>query len=67
MERHGEEVHIATDEARGGSSENVVRWVLGFSLLGAILLLSAIWMFGAARHDQPAADPATGIQRSDRD
>lgn len=51
MERHGEEVHIKTDEARGGSTPNIMRWVLGISLAGAIVLLSAIWIFGAATSD----------------
>ena len=48
MERQGEEVHFETDEARGASSPNIVRWVLGISLFAAIALLSAIWIFGAA-------------------
>ena len=48
MERQGDEVHIETDEARGGSSPNIVRWVLGISLFAAIILLSVIWMAGAA-------------------
>jgi hypothetical protein len=48
MERRGDEVHIETDEARGGSTPNIVRWVLGVSLLAAIVLLSIIWMTGAA-------------------
>jgi hypothetical protein len=48
MERQGEEVHFETDEARGASTPNIVRWVLGISLVAAILLMSAIWIFGAA-------------------
>lgn len=48
MERQGDEVHIETDEARGGSSPNIVRWVLGISLFAAIALLSVIWIAGAA-------------------
>lgn len=32
MERHGEEVHIETDEARGGSTPHIVRYVLVISL-----------------------------------
>ena len=41
-------VHRTSDEARGGSTPNTVRWVLGISLAAAIIALSAIWMFGAA-------------------
>src|SRR5687768_6558226 len=48
MERQGEEVHFETDEARGASTPNIVRWILGISLVAAIALLSAIWIFGAA-------------------
>lgn len=48
MERQGDEVHFETDEARGASSPNIVRWVLGISLFAAIALLSVIWITGAA-------------------
>jgi hypothetical protein len=44
----GGEHHTETDEARGGSTPHVVRWVLGISLAAAVILLSAIWMIGAA-------------------
>ncbi|MCB2059857.1 MAG: hypothetical protein R3E09_05745 [Novosphingobium sp.] len=55
MERHGEEVHVSTDEARSGSTPHVVRYVLGFSTLLVIALLSGIWIIGAinAPQDQP--------------
>lgn len=52
MHTEGNEVHTETDEARAGSTPNIVRWVLAISLLAAILLLSAIWMFGAATTDE---------------
>jgi hypothetical protein len=48
MERQGDEVHFETDEARGASSPNIVRWVLAISLFAAIALLSVIWITGAA-------------------
>ena len=41
-------VHRTADEARGGSTPNIMRWVLGISLAAAILAMSAIWIFGAA-------------------
>ena len=47
MERLGDEVHVETDEVRGGSTPHIVRWVLGISLFLAIVLLSAAWMTGA--------------------
>lgn len=51
MERRGDETHLDTDEARGGESTGVMRWVLAISLLLAIGLLSAIWIFGAWTQD----------------
>ncbi|WP_114521675.1 hypothetical protein [Altererythrobacter sp. ZODW24] len=47
MEKHGDEVHIETDEARGGESQGTMRWVLGVGLFLAIALLSIIWITGA--------------------
>ena len=52
MERQGDEVHIETDEARGASSPNIVRWVLAISLFAAIVLMSVIWITGAATRDE---------------
>jgi hypothetical protein len=49
MQRQGDETHFETDEARGASSPNIVRWVLGISLFAAIALLSVIWISGAAK------------------
>jgi hypothetical protein len=48
MERRGDEVHVETTEASGGSKEGVVRWVLIIGTLLAIVFLSAIWITGAA-------------------
>jgi hypothetical protein len=47
IERQGNETHITTEEARGGRSNHVVRWVLGISLLLAIVALTIIWVTGA--------------------
>ena len=56
MEQHGDEIHFETDEARGGATTNVMRWVLGVSVLLAIVLLSAIWITGALSHkDYPSS------------
>ena len=59
MERHGEEVHVNTEDARGGSTPNIVRYVLVISLLLAIVALSAIWMTGA--FNAPQDRPGDGI------
>ena len=47
MHREGEEVHIDTDEARGGETTGVMRYVLGISLLLAVIALSIVWIIPA--------------------
>jgi hypothetical protein len=47
MHREGEEIHITTEEARGGVTGHGVRYVLGFGLATAIVALSAIWILRA--------------------
>lgn len=47
MERHGEETHINSTEASGGVKNHGVRYVLMFSLVLAIALLSVIWITGS--------------------
>ena len=51
MHREGEEVHIETDEARGGSTPHVLRYVLGISLVLAIAAMSLVWIVGASTRD----------------
>ncbi|WP_336987187.1 hypothetical protein [Altererythrobacter aquiaggeris] len=58
MERKGDEVHLETDEARGGESQGTMRWVLGVGLFLAIALLSIIWITGALTQD-PVESEAT--------
>ena len=64
MEREGEEVHVTTDEARSGSTPHIVRYVLGISLVLAVVALSLIWIIPAMHtpttpvpHESPAASP----------
>lgn len=52
MERQGEEVHLTTNEARGGRTGTGVKTMLIVSLLLVIVALSAIWIFGAWRSAQ---------------
>ena len=52
MEGDGNEPHFETDEARGGSTPNIVRWILLVSLFAAIALLSIIWITGAATQSE---------------
>jgi len=73
MERQGDEVHVETDDARGGSTPNVVRWVLAISLFSAIALLSVIWITGAVTQSEAdryvtvpdPADDRSGLEATD--
>jgi hypothetical protein len=57
MERHGDEIHVTTEEARSGSTPHIVRYVLGISLALAIAAMSAIWITGALdRQKYPSPD-----------
>ncbi len=61
MHKHGDEVHIDDTEASGGSKEGVVRWILIAGTLLAIVLLSVIWITGAATQDDVESEvTATG-------
>ena len=47
MQPDNQQLHIQTDEARGASSPNIVRWVLGISLVLAVVAMSVIWIIPA--------------------
>ena len=47
MTDNDQQLHIETNDARGGQSPNIVRWVLGASLLLAIIAMSVIWIIPA--------------------
>ena len=53
MERHGDEAHLTTTEASGGSTPHIVRYVLVISLFLAIAAMTLIWVTGALTSDQP--------------
>src|SRR5690348_13494035 len=52
MQVNGDQIHETGEEARAGETPHVVRWVLIFGLLGAIVLLTIIWVTGALSSDQ---------------
>ena len=52
MHRHGEEVDLTTDEARGGSTPHIVRYVLLISLFLAAAAMTIAWVSGALSADQ---------------
>jgi hypothetical protein len=47
MKREGDQVVLNTEEASGGTTPHIVRYILAISLLLAILALSAVWITGA--------------------
>jgi hypothetical protein len=66
MQTQGDEVHVDVDEARAGATPNVTRWVLTFGLIGAIVLLTAIWVIGAWSSDQHTQTVGAEIQASQK-
>lgn len=68
MARHDDETKIGTNEARGGSNEGVVRWVLIIGLLLAVVLLSIVWITGAATQgDVESEATASGRIEAEQD
>ena len=47
MERHGEEVELSATEARGGIKTRHMRYVLGISLLLAVIAMTLVWIIPA--------------------
>ena len=62
MDQRGDEVHTSSTEATGASREGVVRWVLIIGLLLVVVLLSVIWMGGAAMQGD-GADSHPNVSR----
>jgi len=62
MHKEGDRVHIEVDEARGGSTPHIVRYVLGASLALVIVALSAIWITGALSTDGREQPVETGAE-----
>ena len=47
MHREGDEVHLNEEKTSGASKPHIVRYVLGVSLLLAVVLMSAVWIIGS--------------------
>jgi hypothetical protein len=47
MHIEGDEIHVSSEEASGGTQPKVLRYMLAVSLFLAIVTLSAIWMTGS--------------------
>jgi hypothetical protein len=50
MHKDGDQIDVTEEEASGGVKNHGVRYVLGGSLLLAIILLSLMWMTGAVNN-----------------
>lgn len=47
MERHGEEVQMSKEEARGGQTKHHVRYILIISTILAAAAMTIAWVSGA--------------------
>ena len=47
MEDRDGEIHVDTNEARGATSPNILRWMLAIGLLLAIVAMSLAWIIPA--------------------
>jgi len=58
METQGREIHIDSDKARAGSTNHVVRYVLGIGLALVVLAFAVIVIVGAsgANHENNGVD-----------
>lgn len=62
MQRHGDEVDLTTDEARGGSTPHIVRYVLLISLFLAAAAMTIAWVSGALTADGSSEDSVVSNQ-----
>ena len=46
MADDNEPIHVSTEDARGGSTPGVVRWMLGLGLTVVIVGMALIWLVG---------------------
>ena len=56
MHKEGEEIHIDTTEASGGSKEGVVRYILLIGTVLAIVALTIVWTTGAFTQDETESE-----------
>ena len=47
MADENEPIHIEDDDARAASTPGIMRYILGFSLLFAIIAMSMVWIVPA--------------------
>ena len=61
MERQGDEIHLDTEEARGGKTGMGVRYVLGLTLALVIVAFTALWLMGSGAPGQSGQAPPSGV------
>lgn len=66
MERRGDEIHIDSDEARAGSTPNIVRWILIGGLLLVITAFAIIVMIGSASQSDQEDDQTVKVEAQDQ-
>ena len=64
METLGDEVHVSSQEASSGETRHIVRYVLLFSLVLAIIALSIVWITGAISLRPSQGDPVTAEENA---
>jgi hypothetical protein len=64
MKKIGDEVHLDTQEARGGDTPHIVRYVLLISLALAILAMSALWIIAAVSSHPAQGWPVTAEEHA---
>jgi hypothetical protein len=64
MRKIGDHIYLDTQEARGGDTPHIVRYVLMTSLLLAIFAMSAVWILGALSNEPAHGWPVTAEQHA---
>jgi cytochrome c-type biogenesis protein CcmH/NrfG len=64
MQRIGDEIHLDDDEARGGATPHIVRYVLIVSLVLVVLAMSTIWIARAISEQPSRGQPVTAEQHA---
>lgn len=61
MDRQGDEIHLDTEEARGGKTGMGVRYVLGLTLALVIIAFVALWLMQSGAPGQSGQAPPSGV------
>lgn len=64
MMKIGEEIHLGVDEARGGETPHILRYILAISLFLAIAVLSTIWIAAALAQHPGKGWPVTAEEHA---